>query len=90
MRTKPPSNSHLRSKRSRILEFVESRNLGFLTNAVAKITSTKFNSYSPYGEDAIVNGLLSKYSFVHKKPLDVSYLDVDLSHEKANVAPRIL
>jgi FkbM family methyltransferase len=70
------SNNHLRSNRSRFLENFETRNLGWVTKILAKASCRTFDSYSAFGEDALVNGLLSRYKFVFKKPLEVSYLDI--------------
>jgi len=70
------SNDHLRSKRSRFLEDLQTRNLGLVTRIIAKVSCRTFDSYSAYGEDAVLNCLMSRYRFVFKKTLEVSYLDI--------------
>ena len=76
MRTNLKSNKYLRSKRSRILEKIETRNLGLLTKVLTKVSCRRFHSYSAYGEDAVVHGILLRYKFIFKKSLEVSYLDI--------------
>lgn len=59
-----------------LLEFIQGTSFQFLTKIVEKITSNKRSFYSIYGEDAIIMGIMDRYSMQTGKQLELSYIDI--------------
>jgi len=70
------SSNKLKSYRTPLLECIQILPLDFLTKIVEKITSNKRSFYSIYGEDAIIMGLMDRYSMQTGKQLELSYIDI--------------
>ena len=66
----------LLSYRTPVLERLQSSPIKFLTKFVEKITSNKRSFYSIYGEDAIIMGLMDRFTMQTGKQLELSYIDI--------------
>lgn len=66
----------LSTYRTPLLEFLQSSSLKYLTKIVEKVTSNKRSFYSVYGEDAIIMGVMDRYSMQTGKQLELSYIDI--------------
>ena len=62
--------------RTPILERFQSSPVKFLTKVVEKITSNKRSFYSIYGEDAIIMGIMDRFTMHTGKQLELSYIDI--------------
>ena len=70
------SLNKLKSYRTPILERLQGSPIKLLTQIVEKITANKRNFYSIYGEDAIIMGLMDRYTMQTGQQLDLSYIDI--------------
>ena len=59
-----------------VLELLQSSKIKPINIVLEKITSRMKKSYSFYGEDALILGILERYEFIFKKPLQLSYIDI--------------
>jgi len=66
----------IKSYRTPILERLQSSPFKLLTLFVEKITANKRSFYSIYGEDAIIMGLLDRYTMHTGQQLKLSYVDI--------------
>lgn len=62
--------------RTAILELIQSSPIKPLTHFVEKITANKRSFFSIYGEDAIIMGLIDRYTMQTGKHLELSYIDI--------------
>jgi FkbM family methyltransferase len=68
--------SLVRTKKSIILQSIERLRFPILTRAISIIEAKSFRTFSAYGEDALISGLLKRYTFVTGESLDFSYIDI--------------
>lgn len=66
----------LLSYRTPVLERLQRSPINFLTKIVEKITSNKRSFYSIYGEDAIIMGLIDRFTMQTGHQLELSYIDI--------------
>jgi FkbM family methyltransferase len=62
--------------RTAILERIQSSPIKLLNQFVEKITANKRSFFSIYGEDAIIMGIMDRYSMQTGKHLELSYIDI--------------
>jgi FkbM family methyltransferase len=62
--------------RTPILERLQRSPFKILTQIVEKITANKRSFFSIYGEDAIIMGLMDRYTMETGKQLELSYIDI--------------
>ncbi len=62
--------------KSSILEKLQQTKIRAISIVVEKITARVAKSYSFYGEDVVIKGMLERYQFVFNKNLNISYVDV--------------
>ena len=65
-----------RSKRSLLLEKVEKAGLGKAGALLMKLGSNPSKSFSAFGEDLLLEGILSRYKFLFNKEIELSYVDI--------------
>ena len=70
------SLNKLKSYRTAILERLQGSPIKLLTRIVEKITANKRSFYSVYGEDAIIMGLMDRYTMQTGQQLELSYIDI--------------
>ena len=66
----------MRSKLRKYLETLQRLPSPLFVNLIERITTRKLRTYSSYGEDALIVGLLSRYSLEFGKTLTLSYIDI--------------
>ena len=70
------SLNKLKSYRTPILERLQASPVKLLTQIVEKVTANKRSFYSIYGEDAIIMGLMDRYTMQTGQQLELSYIDI--------------
>lgn len=60
----------------RLLEMSQRLPIPYLLKLIEYLTSRSNTSFSSYGEDAILSGILSRYFLEFKKELKLSYIDI--------------
>jgi FkbM family methyltransferase len=70
------SLNKLTTYRTPILERLQGSPIKLVTQIVEKITANKRSFYSIYGEDAIIMGLMDRYTMQTGKQLELSYIDI--------------
>lgn len=70
------SVENFRNRIRKYFEILQRLPIPLLQSALEKITSCKKISYSSYGEDVLLQGIMSRYMFEFKTPLKFSYVDI--------------
>lgn len=60
----------------RLLERSQTLHIPYLTKLLERLTSRSKLSFSSYGEDTVLSGILSRYSLAFGKNLRLSYVDI--------------
>lgn len=66
----------MRSLKSLLLEKIEKVHVRPVAWLTSTIEVNSFRSYSAYGEDAVIEGFLSRHQFVTKEVLNLSFIDI--------------
>jgi len=67
---------NFRGRFRRYFETLQRLPIPLLQNTLEKLTSRKKMSYSSYGEDLLLQGIMSRYKLKFKTPLQFSYVDI--------------
>jgi FkbM family methyltransferase len=70
------SLNKFKSYRTPILERLQGSPIKLLTQIVEKVTANRRSFYSIYGEDAIIMGLMDRYTMQTGQQLELSYIDI--------------
>ena len=59
-----------------VFEFAEEKSPIFILKLVQKLIARSIKSFSIYGEDVVLKGILDRYTFQSGKVIDFSYIDI--------------
>lgn len=66
----------VKTKFKKFIELVEPKLPILLIKIIELTIGTRFKSFSFYGEDAILQGILKRYKFIFGRELELSYIDI--------------